>query len=71
MIADGERVTIAAVAELELALEVGAPQIVGRNARRQWRAVGAMTRPANAVDHAVPVQDGVDGALGGDANIAV
>jgi hypothetical protein len=40
---DGRRpsgVTIAAIAELELALEVGAPQVVGIGACRQRRAVG-------------------------------
>ena len=33
MVGDGERIAIAAVAELELALEVGAPQVVGGGAR--------------------------------------
>ena len=38
MVGDGQRIAVAAVAELELALEVGAPQIVGRGALRQRRA---------------------------------
>src|SRR5450755_961645 len=33
VVGDGERIAVAAVAELELALEVGAPQIVGCGAR--------------------------------------
>ena len=70
MVGDGERVTVLAVAELELALEVRAPQIVGPDTRRQWGAVRAMTRSTDAFDHAVPVQDGVDSALGGNADVA-
>jgi hypothetical protein len=34
VVGDGERIAVAAVAELELALEVGAPEIVGRLAGR-------------------------------------
>ena len=30
VVGDGQRVAVAAIAELELALEVGAPQIVGQ-----------------------------------------
>ena len=41
LVGDRQRVTVAAVAELELALEVGAPQIVGRGcpatAACRWR----------------------------------
>ena len=29
MIGDGQRIAIASIAELELALEVGAPQVIG------------------------------------------
>ena len=46
MVGDGQGIAVPAIAELELALEVGAPQVVGRGARRQRRAVGAVARPA-------------------------
>ena len=38
MVGDGERIAVAAVAELELALEVGAPEIIGAGAGGQRRA---------------------------------
>ena len=46
VVGDGQRVAVSAVAELELALEVGAPEVVGGRARRQRRAAGAPARPA-------------------------
>ena len=70
MVGDGERVAVAAVAELELALEVGAPQIVGRGACRQRRAVRAVARPAHALDQAMAIEHGMDGAFGGNPDIA-
>ena len=51
MVGDGERIAIAAVAELELALEVGAPQVVGGGGARgvpraRWRGPPPrLTRP--------------------------
>ena len=58
VIGDGERITVFAVAELELAFEVGAPKIVRRDACCQWRAVGARSRSTDAFDQAVPMQYG-------------
>ena len=71
VVGDGQRIAVLAVAELELALEVGAPQIVGSERRRtaacRWRggAAGrcALTRPWRC-------EHGVDGALGRDADVA-
>jgi hypothetical protein len=71
MIGDGQRVAVVTVAELELALEVSAPQIVGRHARGQVGYAGARAGSANAFDQAVPMQHGVDGALGRDAHVLV
>jgi hypothetical protein len=48
----GDR-TIAAIAELELALEVGTPQVVGIGTCRQRRAVGAVAPHSGALDQAV------------------
>src|SRR5713226_712876 len=70
MIGDGQRITVSCVAELELALEIGAPQVIGRGALRQRRAMGAVARPAYAFDQAVAIKNGMDGALGGNPNIA-
>ena len=61
LIGDGERIAPAAVAEAELALEVGAPQIVGRHGLRQGRAGGARPPGAGVLDQAVAVEHGVDG----------
>ena len=71
VVGDGQRVAVVTVAELELALEVGAPQIVGRDAGGQRRAAGPLARAADGLDQAVAMQDGVDGALGRDADVAV
>lgn len=71
MVRDGERIAIVSVAELELALEVGAPERVWRRACRERRAAGTVARPAERFDQAVPVEHGVDRALGRHAQVAV
>ncbi len=71
VVGDGERVAIAAVAELELAFEVGAPEVVRRRPNRERRSGCTMTRPARYLDQPVPMQDGVDRALGRNADIAI
>src|SRR5947209_15623722 len=71
MIGDRQRITVAAVAQLELALEVGTPQIIGCGALRQRRAARAMARPAAALDQAVTIEDRMDRAFGGNPDIAV
>ena len=48
VVGDGQRIAVAPVAELELALEVGAPQIVGRSAVGERRAARAVARPRRA-----------------------
>ena len=56
---EGQRVTVLAVAELELALEVGTPQIVGRRRRRQRRALDLEASPlTGALHEAVTVLSG-------------
>ena len=71
MVGDGQGVAVVSVAELEFALEVGAPQVVGGEAGGQRRAVGPVPRATQALDQTVPVQDGMDGALGRDPHVAV
>lgn len=56
-IRDGERITVAAVAHPELALEVGAPDLVRRHdqgVRLAWMADHAARRPAQ--DQALPLE---------------
>ena len=71
MVCDGERVAVPPVAELELAFEVGAPQVIGHGALGQRRAACAVARPAATLDQPVAIENRVDGALGRYSDIAV
>src|SRR5690349_10377156 len=71
MVGDGQRIAVAAIAELELALEVGTPQIVGPSACGQRRAARAVARPAAALDQAMAIEHRMDGAFGGNPDIAI
>jgi hypothetical protein len=71
MVRDGQRIAVSPVAELELPLEVGAPQIVGRGALGERRAARAVARPAATLDQAMAVENRMDGALGRNPDIAV
>src|SRR6266536_1004124 len=70
MIDDRERVAVAPVTELELALEVGAPQVVRGNPSGQRRAARTMARPAAPLDQAMAVQHGMDGTFGRNPDVA-
>src|SRR5271166_3601845 len=70
MVGDGQRITVSAVAELELPLEVSAPQVVGRSAFGQWRTVGSIAGFAHSFDQAMAIEHSVDGAFGGNPDIA-
>ena len=59
-----------AVAELELTLKISAPQVIGRDAFRQRCAVGAIAFPACALDQAMTIGHGMDGAFGGNPDVA-
>jgi hypothetical protein len=71
MVGDCQRIAVLSIAELELALEIGAPQLIGSGARRQRRAARAVARPAAAPDQAMAVEDRMDGAFGRNPDIAV
>lgn len=58
LIGDGQRVTVFPVAELELTLEVGAPQGIGLDWLRQRRAVGLVAPCPGADDQTVAVGPG-------------
>src|SRR3954452_18478242 len=71
MVGDGQRIAVAAIAEPELALEVGAPQIIGSDTRGQRRAARAVARPAATLDQAMAIEHRMDGAFGGNPDIAI
>src|SRR6267143_560638 len=71
VVGDSQRKAVPAIAELELALEIGAPEVVWRGAGRQRRAGRPVPRPSRDLDQAVPVENGVDRALGRNADVAV
>src|ERR1700751_1305205 len=71
MVGDSQWKAVPAIADLELALEIGAPEIVWRGAGRERRASRPVPRPPRDFDQAVPVEHGVDRALGRNADVAV
>src|SRR5579884_2272179 len=64
MVGDRERIAIALIAELELALIVGAPQLIRSEARRQRCSFCAGSRALQARDQPVPIQDRMNSAAG-------
>ncbi|WFR98163.1 hypothetical protein PR017_21595 (plasmid) [Rhizobium tumorigenes] len=65
LVCDSQWVTVSVVAELELALEVGAPQFIGQQGLGQVRSFGLVAvSPAGMGDKAMPVENGVNGACG-------
>jgi hypothetical protein len=71
MVSHGEWVAVSPVAELELAFEVSAPEIIGLGTFGQGCSGGAVASLAHAQHEAVPIEHGVDGTLGRDPDIAV
>src|SRR6201988_667626 len=71
MVGDSQWKAVPAIAELELALEIGAPEIVWRGAGRERRASRPVPRPPRDFDQAVPVEHGMDRAVGRNADVAV
>src|SRR6478752_7019358 len=71
MVGRGQWIAVLPIAELELALEVGAPEFIRNSAFRERRAARAVARPAAAPDQAVAIEHRVDGAFGWNPDIAV
>src|SRR5271166_731181 len=71
MVGDGEGIAIAPIAQLELALEIRAPEIVGRSALGERRAGSAVARRRERLDQPMTAQDRVHRALGGNAKVAI
>src|SRR3984893_14883146 len=65
VVGDSQRKAVPAIAELELALEIGA------GAGRERCAGRPVPRPPRDLDQAVPVEHGMDRALGRNADVAV
>ena len=65
MVGDGERITIAFVTELELALVAGAPQIVRLQTIGERCAFGSRARPAHSLHQAMAIQHRMYGTGGG------
>jgi len=58
-VGDGQRIAVAAIGQHELALVVGAPQIIGLIAGRQRRASGFVAPVPLALDQPMAVQNGM------------
>src|SRR5271168_4213456 len=58
-VGDGQRIAVAAIGQHELALVVGAPQIIGLIAGRQRRASGFVAPMPPALDQPMAIQDGM------------
>ncbi len=61
---DGEWIAVALIGEHELALVVGAPEIVGLGGDRQRRTLGFLSPRPAVINEAVPIKGGMDGADG-------
>src|ERR1035438_5423033 len=53
--------TITFIAKLKLALVIGAPEIVGKQAIGQGRSFGSTVAPTHGLDQAMAIQHGVNG----------
>src|ERR1700731_5331402 len=71
VVGDSQRKAVPAIAELEPALEIGTPEVVWRGAGRERSAGRPVSRPPRDLDQAVPVEHGMDCALGRNADVAV
>lgn len=69
MVGYREGIAPAAVAELELALEVGAPEVVGVGAGRR-RSLGLASHAAHAANEPVAIEHGVHRRGGRDPHVA-
>jgi len=70
MIGDGQRVTVFLVTKEEFPLVVGAPKLIRLCSQRQRGAFSISASPSHAFDQTMTVQHGVDGASGGNFDLA-
>ena len=64
VVGDGQRITIPFIAELKLALVVGAPEIIGQQALGQGRPLGSTAAPTHGCDQTMTIEHGVNGRGG-------
>src|SRR5271170_51153 len=64
VIGDRQRIAVLPISEQELALVVGAPQLVGALAQRQSGSLSTATQSTAAFDQAMAIQHGMDGTFG-------
>jgi hypothetical protein len=67
-VGDGERIAVAPIGEHELALVVGAPEVIRGSRARERRSLGPIASAAPPRDEPVAIQDRVDGTDGGTAD---
>src|SRR4029434_10055384 len=68
VVSDGQRITIAFVAQLKLALVIGAPEIVGMQTLGQGRSLSPIAAPTHGLHQARAIEYGVNGRGGGSLN---
>jgi len=61
VVGNGQRIAVLAIAEPELAFEIGTPKVIGRCAGGKGRALGAPARASLVGDEAMAVENGLDG----------
>src|SRR6202041_3058050 len=69
VIGDGQRVAVLPIAQQELSLVIGAPQLIGSLAQRQGSSLSTTTQATAARDQTVSIQDRMDGALGRNLDV--
>src|SRR6202451_4472141 len=69
VIGDGQRIAVLPIAQQELSLVIGAPQLVGPLAQRQGSSLSTTTQATAALDQTVAIQDRMDGALGRNLDV--
>src|SRR6202041_150398 len=69
MIGDSQRIAVLPIAQQELSLVIGAPQLVGLLAQREGSSLSTTTQATAALDQTVSIQDRMDGALGRNLDV--
>src|SRR6202041_3126226 len=68
VIGDCQRIAVLVISQQELALVVGAPQLVGPLAQRQSGSLGTTTQSTAAFDQAMAIEHRMDGTFGRAGN---
>src|SRR5215472_3377889 len=68
MVGDGQRVAVVMIPQQKFALVVGAPELIRVLAEGELGALSTTTHAAAALDQAMTIQHGMDGAFGRDGD---